>query len=182
MEGDAPFGYQYRIIRLDFVTTNLVVILDYTIIILGEMSMCKVVVNEVCQFSGRINGYELYDMKSGEVIGMAEKDIIKALKAGEKIHGFILSKSGTLELDAKGFYQTNIMVKTTLTSMHPKVESPVNILYTVVGKKGEQYTVINSRFGKSEVSKNKLSAMLEIGMIQGGCKLEKNEIILAEGI
>ncbi len=39
MEGDAPFGYQYRIIRLDFVTTNLVVILDYTIIILGEKSM-----------------------------------------------------------------------------------------------------------------------------------------------
>lgn len=145
--------------------------------------MCKTVVNMVNQFSGRINGYEVYESKTGEILGMTEKDIVKALKAGEKINGFILDKEGKPVLDKAGFYQTNIMVKTTLVNMHPLDEDcPVNILYTVLGAKGDKYTLMNSRYGKSEVTKNKLVAMLEIGMIQGGAKLEKGEVILAEGL
>ena len=145
--------------------------------------MCKTVINEVRQFSGRINGYEIYESKTGEIIGMTEKDIVKILKAGEKINGFVLDKEGKTVLDKEGFYQNNIMVKTTLTNMHPSNEDcPVNILYTVLGNKGDKYTLMNSRYGKSEVTKNKLVAMLEIGMIQGGAKLDKGEVILAEGL
>lgn len=145
--------------------------------------MCKTVINEVRQFSGRINGYELFESKTGEIIGMTEKDIVKALKAGEKINGFVLDKEGKLVLDKEGFYQNNLMVKTALTNMHPLNEDcPVNILYTVLGNKGDKYTLMNSRYGKIEVTKNKLLAMLEIGMIQGGAKLDKGEVILAEGL
>lgn len=143
--------------------------------------MCKIVVNEVRQFSGRINGYEVYETKSGEVFGMTEKDIVKAIKGGEKISGLIPDKDGNLVLDKEGFFQTNIMVKTTISNMYPlNGEVPVNILYTVITGKGDKFTVINSRFGKSEVNKNKLTAMLELGMVQGGAKLEKGELVLAE--
>ena len=143
--------------------------------------MCKIVVNEVRQFSGRINGYEVYETKSGEVFGMTEKDILKAIKGGEKISGLIPDKDGNLVLDKDGFFQTNIMVKTTISNMHPlNEETPVNILYTVIAGKGDKFTVINSRFGKSEINKNKLTAMLELGMVQGGAKLEKGEVVLAE--
>ena len=42
MEGEILLPlYLYRFIRLNFVTINLVVILDYTIIILGEQNMAR---------------------------------------------------------------------------------------------------------------------------------------------
>ena len=47
--------------------------------------MCKIVVNQVNQFSCRIQGYELFETKTGEIIGMTEKDIVKAINADETI-------------------------------------------------------------------------------------------------
>ena len=115
--------------------------------------MCKIVVNQVNQFSCRIQGYELF----------------------ETILGLTLDSENKVVLDSESFFQNNIMVKTTLTSMHPLNEDcPVNILYAVIGLNGDKYILLNSRFGHSEVTKNKLSAMLEIGLIQGGARLQEN--------
>ena len=48
MEGELLLPlYLYRLIRLDFVTFNLVVVLDYTIIILGGMSV--LITDEDCR-------------------------------------------------------------------------------------------------------------------------------------
>lgn len=144
--------------------------------------MCKIVVNQVNQFSCRIQGYELFETKTGEIIGMTEKDIVKAINADETILGLTLDSENKVVLDSESFFQNNIMVKTTLTSMHPLNEDcPVNILYAVIGFNGDKYILLNSRFGRSEVTKNKLSAMLEIGLIQGGTRLQENgEIEIAE--
>ncbi len=144
--------------------------------------MCKIVVNQVNQFSCRIQGYELFETKTGEIIGMTEKDIVKAINADETILGLTLDSENKVVLDSESFFQNNIMVKTTLTSMHPLNEDcPVNILYTVIGLNGDKYILLNSRFGRSEVTKNKLSAMLEIGLIQGGARLQENgEIEIVE--
>ena len=146
--------------------------------------MCKIVVNQVNQFSCRIQGYELYETKTGEIVGMTEKDIAKAVNAGETILGLALDSEGKVVLDSEQFFQNNIMVKTTLTSMHPLNEDcPVNILYSVIGLNEDKYILLNSRFGRSEVTKNKLSAMLEIGLVQGGAKLHENgEIEIAKAI
>ena len=120
--------------------------------------MCKIVVNQVNQFSCRIQGYELFETKTGEIIGMTEKDIIKAINADETILGLTLDSENKVVLDSEQFFQNNIMVKTTLTSMHPFNEDcPVNILYVVIGLNGDKYILLNSRFGRSEVTKNKLS-------------------------
>lgn len=143
--------------------------------------MCKVVINRVNQFNCRINGYEVYETSTGEVFGMTEKDITKVIKKGQKILGIELDAEGQVELDEKGFYQSNIMEKKTLTKMEPvKGDTPVNILYALIGVKNDKYILVNSRFGKSEVSKEKLLAYLEIGLVQGGCKLEKGELKVAE--
>lgn len=144
--------------------------------------MCKIVVNQVNQFSCRIQGYELFETKTGEIIGMTEKDIVKAINADETILGLTLDSENKVVLDSESFFQNNIMVKTTLTSMHPLNEDcPVNILYAVIGFNGDKYILLNSRFGHSEVTKNKLSAMLEIGLIQGGARLQENgEIEIVE--
>lgn len=146
--------------------------------------MCKIVVNQVNQFSCRIQGYELYETKTGEIVGMTEKDIAKAVNAGETILGLALDSEGKVVLDSEQFFQNNIMVKTTLTNMHPFNEDcPVNILYSVIGLNEDKYILINSRFGRSEVTKNKLSAMLEIGLVQGGAKLHENgEIEIVKAI
>lgn len=144
--------------------------------------MCRVVVNRVVQFNCRINGYEVYETSTGEVFGMTEKDIVKAIKSGEKILGVAIDKEGHIQLDKEGFCQNNIMVKKTLTKMEPlNGDTPANILYTLIGVKDNKYTVINSRFGKSVINKEKLLAFLEIGLVQGGCTVDKKgELKVAE--
>lgn len=144
--------------------------------------MCKVIVNVVNQFNCRINGYEVYETSTGEVFGMTEKDIVKAIKGGEKILGVAVDKEGHLQLDKEGFYQNNIMIKKTLTKMEPlNGDTPANILYTLIDVKDSKYTVINSRFGKSVITKEKLLAFFEIGLVQGGCTVDKKgELKVAE--
>ena len=41
--------------------------------------------------------------------------------------------------------------------------------------------MLNSRFGRMTVSKEKLATLFEIGVVQGGCKInDKGELVLAE--
>lgn len=151
--------------------------------------MCKIIVNQVRQFSGRINGYEVYESRTGEILGMTERDISKCLKTGEKVFGLAV-KDDKIVLDSENFFQNNIMVKTSLSAMHSLDENcPANILYTVVevkaGRGGAEptYILINSRFGKSEVSAERLKALLEIGLVQGGAILTaEGNIQTAEGV
>lgn len=144
--------------------------------------MCKTVINRVNQFSCRVQGFEVYESKTGEILGMTEKDIVKSIKSGEPIRGLTVNSEGKVVLDDKGFFQTDIIEKTTLTNMHPvNGESVANIFYTVIGVENGQYQLLNSRFGRMTVSKEKLVTMLELGIVQGGCKInDKGELVLAE--
>lgn len=144
--------------------------------------MCKTVINRVNQFSCRVQGFEIYESRTGEVYGMTEKDIVKAIKSGELIRGLTLNSEGKVVLDEKGFFQTNIIEKTTLTNMKPiNGDAVANIFYTVIGVEGGEYQLLNSRFGRMAVSKEKLATLFEIGVVQGGCKInDKGELVLAE--
>ena len=78
------------------------------------------------------------------------------------------------------------MVKTHINSLKPKYEEDcmANIMYIVTGsstKNGKQvYDVISSRFERTSFSEEKLKAMLELGVIAGGCKVDGDKIILPE--
>lgn len=142
----------------------------------------KTLINQVKWFNGRIGGYEVWESTTGEVFGMTDSDVTKALKSGEKINGLVLGAKGPV-LDKEGFLQSTVMIRTTLTNMKPESEScPANILYTLVEvKNADAYVLINSRYGISTVSANKLKALAEIGLIQGGCKLDsKGEVVIAK--
>ena len=144
--------------------------------------MCKTIVNRINQFGQRIQGYEVFESRTGEILGMTEKDIVKAIKAGESIRGLVLDDLGKVVLDEAGFFQNNIIEKSTLTAMKAVNGEPVvNIFYTVIGVENGQYNLLNSRFGRMTVSKEKLVTMYELGVVQGGCKIDdKGELVLAE--
>ena len=142
--------------------------------------MCKIVVNQVNQFGCRIQGYEVLDTSKGEILGMTEKDIRKSIEKGEPVYGLTLNQdTDELVLDEEGFCQKDIMVKTTLKNMKPlkDEEAAANVFFTLIGVKDSKdgrYELMNSRFGRSEVSIDKLMTLLEMGLIQGGCKLDGN--------
>ena len=142
--------------------------------------MCKIIINQVKQFGCRIQGYEVLDTLKGEILGMTETDIKKSIEKGELILGLKMNHDAEeLVLDEEGFCQTDIMVKTTLKSMKPlnNEEAAVNVFFTLIGVKDSKdgrYELMNSRFGRSEVSIDKLMTLLEMGLIQGGCKLDGN--------
>ena len=140
--------------------------------------MCKIVVNQVNQFGCRIQGYEVFDSAKGEILGMTEKDIRKSIEKGEPVYGLTLNQdTDELVLDEEGFCQKDIMVKTTLKNMKPlkDEEAAANVFFTLIGVKDSKdgrYELMNSRFGRSEVSIDKIMVLLGMGLIQGGCKLD----------
>lgn len=142
--------------------------------------MCKIVVNQVNQFGCRIQGYEVFDSAKGEIIGLTEKDIRKLIEKNESVYGLTLNRdTDELVLDEEGFCQKDIMVKTTLKNMKPlkDEEAAANVFFTLIGVKDSKdgrYELMNSRFGRSEVSIDKIMVLLGMGLIQGGCKLDGN--------
>lgn len=147
--------------------------------------MCKkyVVVNKL--FLGqRELGYELWTGK--EVIEMTSKSIKDSIKAGDEIYGLTIGKNGGLELDRESFYMTNLMEKRHIGNLTPMYEtdSKANIFYLVTGshKEGDKifYEMISSRFERLDVTKEKLSIMYEMGLINGGVKMENGEPVLPQ--
>lgn len=144
--------------------------------------MCKYYVINELALGNRSLGYELATDR--EIVEMTAKSIRDGIKAGKEIYGLKVADNGIdLVLDDK-FYMRNYMVKTHINSLKPKYEEEcmANIMYVVTGsqiKNGKQvYDVISSRFERTSFSEEKLKAMLELGVIAGGCKLDGDKIIL----
>ena len=149
--------------------------------------MCKlVVINKLC-LGNRELGYELMDCKKYEVVEMTAGQIKSALKAGKEILGVKISAGNELVLDKENYFMSNIMKKVHINKLEPLYEaesSLANIFFYVVGtgvKNGKQYfDVINSRFGRTEMSEEMIKAYFPIGVIAGGVKIENDKIIVSD--
>lgn len=142
----------------------------------------KVVVNKLA-LGNREQGYELFDGKG--VLEVTGKQIKEFIKNGEKVCGLVLDKNGELELDKDGFFTTNIMVHRHIGHYEPMIKDGcmVNNFLTVVGKRVENgktvYEAISSRFERIDLSEYDVKAYINIGIINGGVKLDGTNIVMA---
>ena len=139
----------------------------------------------------RLIGYEFYDSKSKGFVGMTEKQVISKLKNNEKIYGFVVGEKDGKEvllLDKENFNMSNLQLKTgvnSLTWLNEDSCTDMNIGLIVVSVSGDKkrvYETVNGRHGRVEYSEDKLKMLMEIGVPVGGVKLEKNKLIICEGV
>ena len=139
----------------------------------------------------RLIGYEFYDSKSKGFVGMTEKQIISKLKSNEKVYGFVLGEEDGKEvllLDKENFNMSNLQLKTGVNSLSWLNEDSCTdmniglIVVSVSGDKKRVYETVNGRHGRVEYSEDKLKMMMEIGVPVAGVKLEKNKLIICEGV
>jgi len=123
---------------------------------------------------------------------MTEKQIINKLKAEEKVYGFILGEEDgkeVLKLDQEGFNMSNLQVKSgvgTVTWMNEENGSDMNMELIVVkvfgNDKKKVYETVNARHARVEYSEEKIKMLLELGVPVAGVKLEKNKLVVCEGV
>lgn len=140
----------------------------------------------------RLVGYECYDSKSKGFIGMSEKQIIDKLKRGERVYGFSLvteNEEDKLVLDVDGFNMCNLQLKSgvkNLSWLNENSDCDMNIALVVVSVSTENgkrvYETVNARHGRVEYDESKLKMMIELGIPVGGVKLEKNKLVLCDGV
>lgn len=139
----------------------------------------------------RLIGYEVYSPKGHDFIGLTEKQIISKLKKDEKVYGFILGEEDgkeVLKLDAEGFNMSNLQLKTGVNSlswMNEDCGSDMNmelIVVAVSGDKKKVYETVNARHARVEYSEDKLRMMMELGVPVAGVRLEKNKLVICEGV
>ena len=141
----------------------------------------------------RLIGYDCYDSKTKGFIGMSEKQIVDKLKRGERVYGFVLGneddKDNALVLDKDGFNMTNLQVKTgvnNLSWLYDNSDSDMNIALVVVSVRNDKnrrtYETVNARHARVEYDENKLRILLELGVPVAGVKLDKNKLVLCEGV
>ncbi len=139
----------------------------------------------------RLIGYDMYESKSKGFVGMSEKQIINKLKAGERVYGFVLGSENdkdVLLLDADNFNMTNLQIKSGVNTLSWSDEdsgSDMNIGLIVVsisGDKKKVFEAVNARHARVEYSEDKLKMMMELGVPVAGVKLEKNKLIICEGV
>ena len=152
--------------------------------------MCMYLVDGM-YLGNRLIGYETYEAKSKGFVGMTEKQIINKLKAGERVYGFVLgSEEGkdTLLLDKDGFNMMNLQVKSGVNSLSWYDEengTDMNmelIVVSVSGDKKKVYETVNARHARVEYSEDKIKMLLELGVPVAGVKLEKNKLVICEGV
>ena len=147
--------------------------------------MCKTVINRM-DLGNRVTGYELFNAATGEILGFSPKQVKDNIEA---IRGLKVDEAtGEIELDDK-FFMKNIIIKTGINTTKPLNEEDciANVLYTLLGMKKEgnttSYELINSRFRREWVAESKLKALIEVGMVQGGCELNaKGKLVIAKCI
>ena len=136
-------------------------------------------------------GYDMYESKSKGFIGMSEKQIINRLKAGERVYGFVLGSENdkdVLLLDADNFNMTNLQIKSGVNTLSWSDEdsgSDMNIgliVVSVSGDKKKVYETVNARHARVEYSEEKIKMLLELNVPVAGVKLEKNKLIICEGV
>lgn len=140
----------------------------------------------------RLVGYDCYDSKSKGFIGMSEKQIIDKLKRGERVYGFVLGREDDkdrLMLDTDGFNMTNLQLKTGVNNLSWLYENPdcdMNISLVVVAvfnnKNKKTYETVNARHARVEYDENKLRMMIELGVPVAGVKLDRNRLIVCDGV
>ncbi len=154
--------------------------------------MCTFLVNG--NYLGqRLIGYDCYDSKSKGFIGMSEKQIADKLKRGERVYGFTLvteNEEDKLVLDVDGFNMTNLQLKSGVNNLSWLNENSdccdMNIGLIVVAvfvENGKRvYETVNARHARVTYEESKLRMLMEIGVSVGGVKLEKNKLVLCEGV
>lgn len=139
----------------------------------------------------RLIGYDFYDSKSKGFAGMTEKQVITKLKNSEKVYGFVLDtvdEKEVLKLDVEGFNMSNLQLKTGVNSlswMNEENASDMNmelIVVAVSGDKKKVYETVNARHARVEYSEDKLKMMMELGVPVAGVRLEKNKLVVCEGV
>ncbi len=126
----------------------------------------KFVLNRV-DLGKRVTGYEVFNpgVNGGEVIGMTAKQLAEAVEAGEVL-GMVLDGED-LKLDKDRGFRA-LMVKTgvgKLVSTDP--EAVATMMYTVYGRDGDKFKVVNSRFGRLTYCADKIKALLDLGAVNG---------------
>lgn len=152
------------------------------------MCMKLLVINKL-YLGNRELGYELYDLTGGEVIEMTAGQIKQAIKGGKNILGVKVSSENELIPDAEGYYMRNLMKKVHINKLEPLYEcesSIANMFYyvtgTVIRNSVKVYKVVNSRFGRGEITGEKLKALYELGVMAGGVKVEHGKVMISEYI
>lgn len=137
--------------------------------------MSKVLINEV-MLGKRSVGFECYSMESQDIVGMTAKQIRDSFAEGKPVLGFKIDSSGELVIDCD--FCKNYMVKSGIGSLTPKFDTDciVNLMYTVVGKAGNEFEVISSRFYHGMMAEEKLKALYELGAVNGVCLDSKGKI------
>ncbi len=136
----------------------------------------------------RLIGYQIYHSDTKEIVGYTEKQVLRTLREGKVIHGFILAED-EYALDGEGFHTTNIMMRTGMNNLKPlfELEYPMNQLYVVIKQikqKGKNsFEVINSRYGRTVLSEEMIRTYLEMGIISGGVYLDdKGKMVVCPGV
>ena len=140
----------------------------------------------------RLVGYDCFDSKSKGFIGMSEKQLVDKLKRGEKVYGFALvteNDEDKLMLDVAGFNMCNLQLKSgvnNLSWLNENSDCDMNIALVVVAvftEKGKKvYETVNARHARVVYDESKLRMLIEIGIPVAGVKLDKNRIVVCEGV
>lgn len=146
---------------------------------------------DVNALGNRIISYDVYESRSKGFIGMSEKQVMDRLKKGERIYGFILVKENdedVLNLDT-AFNLTNLQVKTGVNNLswfNEESDSDMNmalIVVSVLSENGRKvYETVNARHARVTYSEEKIRMMIELGVPVAGVKLEKNKLVICEGV
>lgn len=146
------------------------------------MCKMKVVVNQLV-LGNRELGWELWDGKG--ILEQTSRQIKDAINKGEKVCGLMVGKSGELELDAEGFFTTDLMIHSHIGNYRSMTNdaSVTNQVLVCIGSKtigGKRvYDCISSRFEQLKVSEEEMRAYLKIGLVTSGARLNGEEIEVA---
>ncbi len=150
--------------------------------------MCrKLVVTNKLGLGSRELGWETYSLPKGEVVEFTSRQLKDAIRTGsDEVYGLkVDEETGELVFDTDGFFTTNMMQKVHINTLTPIVEDDclAKLFYIVIGthrvKQETVYDVISSRYERTRFSEEKVKALLEMGIISGGAKLQNGEIVVA---
>ena len=146
----------------------------------------KTVISRIDLGMTRIAGYTIYNSETFEFLEKTPKETKELIKKGE-VNGLKLI-NGEIEMDKEEFNQRNLMIKTGVGKFRPLYEndSLVNCMYAVIRDiiydDREVFEIINNRCARTEVSKEKLKVLMEIGYVAGVRFKDKNKIEPCRGV
>lgn len=145
--------------------------------------MCKMYVVNQLNLGNRKLGYELFNGK--EIVEMTEKMLKDSIVSGKEVYGMCVVND-ELVLDKENFFMRNMMIHSHIGNYTAMVEDDTciaKVFYLVIGSHTEAgktvYDVVSSRFERCGINEEKLQAWYELGVINGGVKIENNKLVLA---